>query len=451
MDYKQLRQSMVNLDCGNSVSVDNKTVLHDSSTNSCDIVTGAGASSSSSTAPYHHTVLSYRNAKQNLSESCALNNAAAANACNACNSLKIRSSCNINWTTVDIDKKVNSDDPQNQSNYSNSGKTNNTGGGTVLLPAASSAQYLDLNNTASSISNLRTNSFKINDNNYSLYNNNQFGECNHIKQQVNKINGKNPATACGGQKNNFFKNFARSSSFLNGCKIRPNSKKLRNISLKLKKSEKVQPSCAQAQLQQQQHQLSCQNLHYGGGSCSGGGGSGGGSSTTTTVSGLIQNNCSVGTPSDGKNRASLKLNDSIRNVYARSNNQVIGNSDLKNQYNAKSNECNNCHTSCHQQHTVLNDFNKSSSSYVNGARAKNDKSARNKVFDRQLSVPIENTAAVNNLGIHATNKHCHSYSNSLNRSKKTGCKLNGRYVLIRNVYSITYISLFIFLHVYIIV
>lgn len=492
-DYKQFGQSMVNLDCANIVCADKNV----STNSSCDIVTCSGSAVASSSAqPNSSSVLSYKNAKQNLSESCVLNAAT----CNACSSLKIRSSCNINWTSVDIDKKVNSSDLQNQSaqyqQQAGGGKTNNNSSATTAAATASghlqssSAQYLDLNNSATvggggggasggggvgsggsgsgcsgniSFSNLRTNSYKINDQNYNLYNNNQFGECNHHHKQVNKFNGKNPATAAaaaaasasssaasGVHKNNFFKNFARSSSFLNGCKIRPNSKKLRNISLKLKKSEKVQPSCAQ--------QLSCQNLHTthnncggsSGGGGGGGGGSSGGGSSITLSSGLIQNNCSLGTPPIGenKNRASLKLNDSIRNVYHRSSNQVIGGSgsvalggsggcggscggggggDLKNQYNAKSNECNNyCHPSCHQQ-VLLNDFNKQTY-VIGGARSKNDKSVRNKVFDRQLSVPIENTPAVNNLGIHATNKHCHSYSNSLNRSRKTGCKLNGRYV-----------------------
>lgn len=398
---------MVNLDCGNNIYVD-KNLLH-VSTNSCEIVTGGSV-------PTTHNVLSYKNAKQNLSESCVVANTAAAASCNACNSLKIRSSCNINWTTVDIDKKVNCDDNNKliNVNNANSGSNNSSSNNNSSSSAQQQQQHnIDLNNTASniSISNLRTNSYKINDNNYSLYNNNQFGECNHIKQ-INKLNGKNHMV----QKNtNFFKNFARSSSFLNGCKIRPNSKKLRNISLKLKKTEKVQQpqhSSHQSQQQLYQHQQQSQQpqqsqlqQHHSSSS-----------SQQTLHSQLIQNNCSGASQSDSnsKNRNSLKLNDSIKNVYR---NPV--NSDLKNQYNAKSNECNNCHPS---SQLVLNDFNKS---YTNGLRAKNEKSIRNKVFDRQLSVPIENSA-VNNLGIHATNKHCHSYSNSLNRAKKNGCKPNGR-------------------------
>lgn len=50
--------------------------------------------------------------------------------------------------------------------------------------------------------------------------------------QNNKFNGKNHVV----QKNTFFKNFTRSSSF---CRIKVNPKKFRNISFKFKKSDKV--------------------------------------------------------------------------------------------------------------------------------------------------------------------------------------------------------------------
>lgn len=357
--------------------------------------------------------------------------------------------------------------------------------------SALSAQYLDLNNTASNISvtNLRTNSYKINDNNYSLYNNNQFGECNHLLYGSNIISktyntgasgtaGTSGATGVGtpsatsasasvsssaggvgggntgdaqtpkdasASKSGFFKNFARSSSFLNGCKIRPGSKKLRNnVSLKLKKSERPTSSSASCAHQHHHHQLSCQNLYTStslsnnGGSCGastvsqllGAAANGGGASATVETS-------ATAAGGSGSKRASLKtLNDSIRNVY-RANNSASINSDLKNQYNAKSNnECNS------QQHVLLNDFTKSpgggggggagaggqGGSLGSASRTCGGKATRSKCFDRQLSVPIDNSHHLNNLGVNAfaSHKHCHSYSNSLNRSKKNAGKPNGR-------------------------
>ncbi|KAJ6649744.1 hypothetical protein Bhyg_04983, partial [Pseudolycoriella hygida] len=61
LDYKQFRQSMVNLDSGNSLLLD-KNLLHISN-NSCEVDSSHHPSATCS-------ILSYRNAKQNLSESC---------------------------------------------------------------------------------------------------------------------------------------------------------------------------------------------------------------------------------------------------------------------------------------------------------------------------------------------------------------------------------------------
>lgn len=100
-----------------------------------------------------------------------------------------------------------------------------------------------------SISNLRTTNPNIattststnpsyihkstNDNNYCLYKYNEFNECNNLMQHNSKLNGKNNHVV---QKNTFFKNFTRSSSF---CRIKVNPKKFRNISFKFRKSDKV--------------------------------------------------------------------------------------------------------------------------------------------------------------------------------------------------------------------
>lgn len=430
-----------------------------------------------------------KTAKQNLSESCVLK-AATCNVCVASSHPKIHSSCNINWAPRNPDTGsqggqdrhqpcCNDDDedqppPPYQQHYHRqyvaSRGGSSAGGGSSAsqrTSSASASHYPDLNNTAlnhhnNSNSNLRTNNtYKLTDNNYSIYNNNQFGECNHLLGPCRSggagggpsaagssgLSGGSVAGSARGlvQKNNFFKNFARSSSFLNGCKIRPNSKKLRNISLKLKKPDRPQSACVQ------HHQLSCQNLHTH-------------NSASTVSQLLLQNNdnANTGSPVGSKDhqqhpssyhhlkRASLKtLNDSIKNVYR-------ANSDLKNQYNAKTNSnadgtnlppqslstpgSNYSHNSGNgngqhqqQQHVLLNDFSKSpySNTSNNGSSSghRNEHSAfvRSKCFDRQLSVPIEpSISAGNNLGIHATNKHCHSYSNSLNRSKKTSGKPNGR-------------------------
>ncbi|XP_037031738.1 potassium voltage-gated channel subfamily H member 8 isoform X6 [Bradysia coprophila] len=370
LDYKQFRQSMVNLDSGNSLLLD-KNLLHISN-NSCEV-----------DSSLHHpsatcSVLSYRNAKQNLSESCVVNAAS----CNACNSLKVTSSCNINWSSLDASKNVNCD------KISNVNTTSNIYGSQLPIQ-----QNVDLNNTTTATSNSNSRlSSKITDNSFSLYNNNsQFSECNHIKH--NKFNGSKNHMV---QKNSFFKNFARSSSFLSGCKIKANSKRqLRNISLKLKKPEKTNSV-----------QLSCQNLN-----ChqynNGNGNSNSNSNSNSIGSQVIQNNCS-GANHNLKKVTSLKLNDSIKNVYR---NPV--NSDLKNKFNAKSNGCNNCHTG----QLVLNDFNKQT--YVSGTK---NGINRNKQFDRQLSVPIENSN-FNNLGI---SNQCYSYSNSLTRAQKKGYRTNGR-------------------------
>lgn len=110
-----------------------------------------------------------------------------------------------------------------------------------------SGDLKDLSNL--SISNLRTTNPNIattstatnpsyahkstNDNNYCLYKYNEFNECNHLMHNNSKLNGKNNHVV---QKNTFFKSLTRSSSF---CRIKVNSKKFRNISLKFRKSDKV--------------------------------------------------------------------------------------------------------------------------------------------------------------------------------------------------------------------
>lgn len=477
---------MVNLDCGGSNIYVNKNLLHIIN-KSCEIVTEVPVV----------RILSNKNAKQNLSESC-VPVPTASDTCNACNNtLKIRSSCNINWTAVDIEKKVNSDELHNLNRNNQLAHNNNNA--SALTAAQQQQQHqqhhqqqqqqqhqLDLNNTVSlkNVSNLRTNSYKINGNNYSLYSNNQFDECNNIKH-INKLNKKNHMV----QKNNFFKNFARSSSFLSNCKIKAtNPKKIKNISLKLKKPDKPNQS-------HQSSQLSCHSLHAhhntvsqlfqnnnncsstaspngGGGSGNGGGTSGGtiigggggggggfgihGSSVTVSGTGVggssiggatggggcgrsISQDSNSGSGScggNGNNRSTqlLKVNDSLKNVYR--NNQVNNSSscnnsnsssDFKNKCNAKTNECNNCRIN----QLVVNDLNKKPFLICGGTKRQNEtsvcgtgggSSARNKLFNRQLSVPTENNS-INSL---VKNKHCLSYSNSLKRIKKSSVKHNDR-------------------------
>lgn len=396
LDYKQYRQSMVNLDSGNNIYVD-KNLLQVTTTNSCELLSAVPTTS----------VLGQYN-KKNLSESCVINATCGPRAtCNACNALKIRSSCNINWATggQSASGGVGGDsDSSSNRLYTNSKNSPNVNSSSNPSPSSFSPQQQhphplphasELNNVGNlSITNLRTNSYKSADNSYCLYKYNEFNECNHLMH--NKLNGKNPTV----QKNTFFKSFARSSSFLNGCKIKVNSKKLKNISFKFKKSDKV-------------HQQQSENLcpaEYSGGSNK--------KPLPHASPQFIQNNYTAGgvpTPELNKQRTVPQTSVSIKNVCK---NPSSVNSDLKNKYNARSNESNNCQpnqlqlTAESSRSSVVKDHN----SNVNKRSSSHCSDPINSYGrERDPNTPPLEGKSFKHFGSVRKHAQCHSYSNSLNR------------------------------------
>lgn len=459
IDYKQYRQSMVNLDSGNNCYAD-KNLLQLTNTNSCEVIDSQRqrehqyhhhhqqqqhhhqhqhqqAQSSASPSHQHHCgnrncanhqlIGQYNKVKKNLSESCVINATArsslssspngpsssshpthrttatissgprtpnaSSSICNACTALKIRSSCNIrNWSTGGDSTDSSSSNkiyfsqskqpsPSSQV-YSSSVPTSSSvahyysqQSEKQSIPAAAVASHFnqspgqlytrqsyppaaivaDLKNVSNlSVTNLRSTSgiasssapnassplsssstpltssspsYAINkstDNNYCLYKYNEFNECNHLMH--NKLNGgKNPLV----QKNTFFKSFARSSSFLNGCRIKVNSRRLKNISFKFKKSDKV-------------HQQECENFCCGAAAAASAAATGAVSSDYTTAGAVAATSASSARGSIGQHSPSSNPV-SIRNVCKTTSTtpqstSTVNTSDLKNKYNAKTNE-----------------------------------------------------------------------------------------------------------------
>lgn len=294
----------------------------------------------------------------------------ASSICNACTALKIRSSCNIrNWSTGGDSTDSSSSNkiyfsqskqpsPSSQV-YSSSVPTSSSVAHYIQSPGQlytrqsypPAAIVADLKNVSNlSVTNLRSSngiasssapnasaplsssstpltssspSYAINksaDNNYCLYKYNEFNECNHLMH--NKLNGgKNPLV----QKNTFFKSFARSSSFLNGCRIKVNSRRLKNISFKFKKSDKV-------------HQQECENFCCGAAAAAATGAVSPDYTTTATVAATTSSaRGSIGQHSPSSNPVSIKNVCKTTSTTPQSS-AAVSTSDFKNKYNAKTNE-----------------------------------------------------------------------------------------------------------------
>ncbi|XP_055315817.1 putative uncharacterized protein DDB_G0282133 isoform X4 [Sitodiplosis mosellana] len=318
-DYKQYRQSMVNLDSGNNCYYVDKNLLQITNTNSCEVI----ASSAGTGSANIHTSCTNRNCrnnhnlfgdsnkvKKNLSESCVID-ATTKSSSPTVASLTVHKQYGIETPTGDLKHLSN----------------------------------LSISNLRTTNPNIATTSTTINpsythkptnDNNYCLYKYNEFNECNNLMQNNSKLNGKNNHVV---QKNTFFKSFTRSSSF---CRIKVNPKKFRNISFKFRKSDKVcctpdyTATTASASSSQVRAPI-----------CSS-------SSSSSSTSSSTKKNPLLGSAASASHDKFIQTVPHQQNSVSIKNTIATVNSDLKNKYNAKSNEINNCQTQTQNQ-LILND------------------------------------------------------------------------------------------------
>ncbi|XP_031620295.1 potassium voltage-gated channel subfamily H member 7-like isoform X2 [Contarinia nasturtii] len=379
-DYKQYRQSMVNLDSGNNCYYVDKNLLQITNTNSCEVIASSGGSGGANI----HTSCTNRNCrnnqfgdsnkvKKNLSESCVID-ATTKSSSPTVTSLTVHKQYGIETPTGDL---------KHLSNLSISNlRTTNP----------------NIATTSTTTNPPYTHNKPANDNNYCLYKYNEFNECNHLVQNNNnKLSGKNNA---------FFKSFARSSSF---CRIKVNPKKFRNISFKFRKSDKVcctpdyTATTASAASTQVRAPI-CSSTS---------------SSSSSTSSSTTKKN-----PLLGSNAASASHDKFIQTVPHQQNSVSIKNtiatvnSDLKNKYYAKSNEINNCQT---QNQLILNDS--TAAGVVSGPHhsvLQSNSIQYNTINGNSNAIPnnISNNNYNNNYNIHNTSSSYNNINIGINNTKR---------------------------------